>query len=640
MCIDSLDFTRNSSQKREGADPLSSVPSHNVRWSHGNLSLKIANGCSNERIHTTQFNTENCCLYFRLQLSMVKYGGHVEAFREGDNRGSDLYLVNYNEIKDLIFKKDPSTPFIAAWEKALVASEDDYKTARKDLWDHIFQVIAEKDPDNLRGVHPGNALQIFVDNVHPDKAHEVLTRMDQLHRTASINTESLRKLVKKHDKYCEGESLSLKLLPTLYTSSLYSSQNMLQDGIGLVRGLLDEAAMSAIKPLVRLDSEAQHRLSVAVRMDEFDWLKRLVASIPRDDLLPRLVAHRGFHHIQDRNDKRPIENSLSAYEVAWTSGIHLCECDIAMTKDEKLVLAHDENFFRLALDSNDANSHKHVSDLTFRELISVPLKSGVRPPLLIDVLRSACAISENSKLVIEIKPGNEAAASALARLLIRHPDLRQAVAMIMSFDAVTIHRLRTELSFINETDHSLATIGQPGVHHRVTSFDHFGTMTTLFSSHRRMSSVDKISSSIGLSLSQTHLDTTISDSAAIDELKPLTSSIPKLMLLTVKDPAKKHCELRVSVDDLSPVESWLTSTDGSLDGVYLQFEKKMLTEEGAAALRRLSERFLVGVWTHSGRDPDDFDTFEWLVRRGNCTFVNTDLPHQFRKDVTVRNTTA
>ncbi len=575
---------------------------------------------------------------------MVKFGGHVEAFREGDNRGSDLYLVNYNEIKDLIFQQEPTTNFVSAWNEALVASEDDYKTARKDLWDHIFQVIAEKDPGSLRGALPGNALQIFVDNVHPDKGHEVLTRMDQLHRTASINTESLRKLVKKHDKYCTGEFLSLSLLPTLYTSSLYSSQNMLQDGIGLVRGLLDDVAMAAINPLVRLDSEAQHRQLVAVRQDEFDWLKRLVASIPHEEMLPRLVAHRGFHHIQDRNDKRPIENSLSAYEVAWTSGIHLCECDIAMTKDEKLVLAHDVNFLRLALDSNNENSRKHVSDLTFRELISTPLMSGVRPPLLIDVLRSACAISEKSKLVIEIKPGNQAAASALARLLIRHHDLRQAVAMIMSFDAVTMHKLRTELSILEEPDYAMHAMNQPGGHHRVTSFDHFGTLTNMFTSHRRMSSMDKISSSIGLSLSQSHLDTPLLDTqileqtSGIEQLKSSSTSIPKLMLLTVKDPPKKLCEQRVSVDDLSPVENWLTMTDGSLDGVYLQFEKKMMTEEGAAALRRLSERFLVGVWTHSGRDPDDYNTFEWLVRKGNCTFVNTDLPHQFRREVTVRST--
>jgi glycerophosphoryl diester phosphodiesterase len=574
---------------------------------------------------------------------MVKFGGHVEAFRQADNRQSDFYLVSYNEIKDLIFQNESTSKFVAAWSESLKASEDDYRTLRKALWDHIFKTVAERDPDHVRGANPGVALNLYAENMHPDKVQEVLSKMELLHRTATVNTEALRKLVKKHDKYCD-KKLSQELLPILYTSSLYSSQNMLQDGIELVRRLLDESTEYSIATIVRHDSEAHHKHLVSVRMEELDWLKRMVASIPREDLLPRLVAHRGFHHIRDRNDKRPLENSLSAYEVAWTSGIHLCECDIAMTKDEKLVLAHDENFLRLALDSNDKNSHKHVSDLSFRELISIPLKNGVRPPLLIDVLRSACAISESSKLIIEIKPGNEAAASALARLLIRHVDLRQAVAMVMSFDAVTMHRLRSELAGAVEAGLGMmnTACNNTGMHHRVTSFDHFGTM--LFSSHRRLNSVEKLTSSgsLGLSLSQNQFDTLpiLEQEAVVDELLPgqsrPQSSMPKLMLLTVNHEPSRPFEQQLSISDLKPVESWLTMADGSLDGIYLQYESAMMTEDGAVALRKLSERYLVGVWTRSGKDPDDYNTFEWLVRRGNCTFVNSDLPNHFRKDVFVR----
>jgi hypothetical protein len=313
-----------------------------------------------------------------------------------------------------------------------------------------------------------------------------------------------------------------------------------------------------------------------------------------------------------------------------------------MTKDEKLVLAHDDNFFRLALDSRDTNSHRCISDLTFRELISMPLKSGVRPPLLIDVLRSACAISEHSKLVIEIKPGNEAAASALARLLIRHPDLRQAVAMVMSFDVVTMHRLRAELSIIDAVaEGPISSSGsQLGMHHRVTSFDHFGTMTGGLGCHRKLNSPDKFSSSIGLSLSgtnlvsETHLDSVVPEQPSVGGT---TSTMPKLMLLTVAGPPSIACELQVSVDDLSPIDSWLNTNDGSLlDGVYLQFENQMMTPEGAESLRRLNECYFVGIWSYSGKDPDDYPTLEWLVNEGKCTFVNTDLPNHFRKEIFVR----
>jgi len=575
---------------------------------------------------------------------MVKFGGHVEAVRTADNRGTELYLVPYNDIKSLISATtneahSETHSFEVAWNDALTKSIEDFQAARNKLWNHVFSVVAEKNhPDSFRGTNPGNALRLYVDSVHPDKAQGLLLRMTQIHRAASINSEALRKLVKKHDKKL-SDRLSLSLLPLLYASSLYGCQSTIQDGIGLVRELLDiNAASDDHNVMFRNDSDAHHAAAVELIFEEHDWLKRLAESIPQHDFLPRLVAHRGFHNIKDRNDKRPLENSLSAYETAWVAGIQLCECDIALTKDEKLVLAHDENFLRLALDPNATQYKKCVSDLTFRELISMPLRNGIRPPLLIDVLRSACAISDKSQLIIEIKPGNEAAASALARLLLRHPDLRHSVATIMSFDAVTMHRLRNELSIL-EVDPTMPRVGSSrmGLHHRVTSFDHFGTMNGLLSSPRVHSSSDFVrGGGIGLSLSQAHLEPS-SPELATETIMSKPKDMPKLMLLTVADPPKRPCENRVSVGDLSPVDQWLKSEEGELDGVYLQFEKSMMTPEGAEKLAQYADRKQVGIWGHSGVDPDDYKTFEWLVRRGNCSFVNTDLPNNFKKEVSVRS---
>ena len=79
---------------------------------------------------------------------------------------------------------------------------------------------------------------------------------------------------------------------------------------------------------------------------------------------------------------------------------------------------------------------------------------------------------------------------------------------------------------------------------------------------------------------------------------------------------------------------------GSLDGVYLQYQSDMMTPEGAGALSELSRRHTVGVWAYSGKDPDDFETFHWLVQKGNVTFVNTDLPGHFRRGVFKRSTTS
>ncbi|OEU21477.1 hypothetical protein FRACYDRAFT_235103 [Fragilariopsis cylindrus CCMP1102] len=733
---------------------------------------------------------------------MVKFGGHVEAIREGDLIDSNLYLIPYNEMKSIIYDNNnnnndigasvspppppggagggavtndngngctttTTTPakegeenkqndnddktssssdeeshddfFIRIWKEALVNAEEDFRKAREDIWQTVFEGISnsnmnnasgnnnnsnyDDDNDNplVRGAHPGNAIKLYVDlslsptndsnnnnnNGNGNKAQELLVRMKQVYRAASINSEGLRKIVKKSDKNRSkynnngkgkngndngngnGKLLSSTLLPLLYTSSLYTGQNMTQDSIGLLRDLLsedhggignynhnDEGQIVGrttgrggsdsngdimhnhthhehrhayddghFKPLIKRDSESRHQISVDIRMQEVEWLKHLVTSIPQYDLLPKLVAHRGFHHTKDRSDKRPVENSLSAYEIAWTSGIELCECDIALTKDEKLVLAHDENFERLSLDTRSANSKKRVGDLTFKELISMPLTSGVRPPLLIDVLRSASAISEKSKLIIEIKPGNEVSAFALARLLLRHPDLRSSVAMIMSFDAATMHNLRAELDRATTAiavlppdnngggggggiDNSII-INNTNNHRRVTSYDHFGTMSTGWLAGMGMggggigglsspvttspSNAAKTThpsmdlSSIGLSISQTNFN---SNTNLYDAPTLLHHSMPKLMLLTVADPPKIACELQVQFNELHRVDPWLTAEDGMLDGVYIQYQEEMLTPEGAAHLRQLSQRFLVGIWNYAEKDPDDFKTFE------------------------------
>ena len=112
-------------------------------------------------------------------------------------------------------------------------------------------------------------------------------------------------------------------------------------------------------------------------------------------------------------------------------------------------------------------------------------------------------------------------------------------------------------------------------------------------------------------------------------IKTASTIVPKLVLLTVADPPKLSHELWADVADLTPVGGWLKSHDGSLDGVYLQFQPQMLTQEGATELRKLAEQFDVGVWGYNGRDPDDHRTFRWLVDECHVSFVNSDLPKKF-----------
>lgn len=94
---------------------------------------------------------------------------------------------------------------------------------------------------------------------------------------------------------------------------------------------------------------------------------------------------------------------------------------------------------------------------------------------------------------------------------------------------------------------------------------------------------------------------------------------PKLMLLTVADPPKIPCELWVDVADLlyHPSMAGFNLTMALWMAFICSFKKSMMTCEGVASLRTLSSKYnAVGVWGHNGRDPDDWETFHWLVKEG------------------------
>jgi len=501
---------------------------------------------------------------------MVKFGRHVNVFQE-DNAEAGLFVVPYNEIKRI---EDPAE-FETTWRQQLDQASRDFHEAITTLWNGIYSDI--RDDSEARGAPPSVALSLYAEQAGKKSTREVLVRLKQIQEAAMMNSEALRKLVKKHDKYSTDQQLSSSLIPLIYTSNFAIGRAQLLDDIALIRQVLEGDDSSSSSSSV----ESFHQQIVQGRQSELEWLNRVTQSLEPEEL-DRLVAHRGFHCIDDDLQRRPIENSLTAYETAWTSGIHHCECDIALTKDEKIVLAHDEDFSRLALDHNSPLSNKRISELTFKQLLALPLTTIARPSLLIDVLRSANAIGEYAKLVIEIKPGNQAAATALAQLFLEHPELVPSVSVVMSFDAYTIHILHQELK------------------------------------------AWKLKAKVG----------NLTNYANRQELEnPTDCAYPKLMLLTVAEPPDMPCKLRVGVDDLSPLDRWLK---GSLDGVYMQFQPSMLKPEGSAALKELSQRYHVGIWGHAYVDPDDYQTFSTLVREGNVSFVNTDLPSDFRKGIMVQ----
>ena len=383
--------------------------------------------------------------------------------------------------------------------------------------------------------------------------------------------------------------------------------------------------------------------------------------------------------------------------------------------------------------------------------MSCPLKSGARPPLLFDVLRSAAAIGEHAKMVVEIKAGNTEAGPALARMFLRHPNLMDHVAVVMSFDAFIMHNFRREMTYVYEQLHTnqipppspaeekkselispplssspnlkpsymgghnrgasharlpsmlggeiiidvggevqdgnppnvpatsnLLTIGlnlssSPNLrpsylgHNRVPSHNRFplepGGGDQKVNISRGSTPVPHATKGdFGIGLSMTSLaeaDRTASSSSTFlpiqkscdnfyhpdevkeehEEVDPSVMSLrsfPQLLLITVADEPKKDYELHVDMtnpEKITELKGWLRGRDGgSLDGVYMQYQKAMLGIEGQNVMRNLASRYHVGIWG-ANPVPDDWTTFHSLVTECHVSYVNSSLPRHFRRKI-------
>jgi len=358
--------------------------------------------------------------------------------------------------------------------------------------------------------------------------------------------------------------------------------------IDIIRDLLDyvdDAGVSKQYNHITSDSWNEEE-TLARRADELQCLTNFTSRISPEDM-PHIVAHRGFHDPYGRSEIRPLENSLAAFEAAWSSGINLCECDVALTRDEKVVMAHDDDFFRLALDPSSDLSKEKVQNLTYKELIALTLKNGVRTPLLLDVLRSAQAIGKNAQLVVEIKPGNREVFTAVARLLMQYPDLIPHVAVIMSYDLWAMHEIRSKLTLEMNTDKN--------------------SNIKLKSCSYQQNSKKIIQ----------------------EENQKLSCMLPAFILLTAADPPVNTYQLWLDISDLSPVKGWLEKSDGSLDGIYMRYQPEMMEPEGRNALRELTKNYKVGIWGILGKDPDNSETMQHLIRECGVSFFNTDIPPDF-----------
>lgn len=106
-------------------------------------------------------------------------------------------------------------------------------------------------------------------------------------------------------------------------------------------------------------------------------------------IIDSYFAHRGLH-----NSDYP-ENTIAAFNNAVSMGFDI-ECDIQLTKDNKIVVFHDKNLKRLT--GIDGLTEEYTYDELQQFNI---LNSNEKIPLLTDVLK---IVGSNTRMLIEFKP--------------------------------------------------------------------------------------------------------------------------------------------------------------------------------------------------------------------------------------------
>lgn len=111
-----------------------------------------------------------------------------------------------------------------------------------------------------------------------------------------------------------------------------------------------------------------------------------------------IIAHRG------ESFDAP-ENTLASINLAWERNDKAVEIDIQLTKDKKIIVAHDKNTYRLA------GKFKNILSQTLNELKFLDVGSykgekwkGEKIPTLNEVLKT---LPKNKYLFIEIKSDSE-----------------------------------------------------------------------------------------------------------------------------------------------------------------------------------------------------------------------------------------
>ncbi|MDR3492281.1 MAG: glycerophosphodiester phosphodiesterase family protein [Gammaproteobacteria bacterium] len=200
-------------------------------------------------------------------------------------------------------------------------------------------------------------------------------------------------------------------------------------------------------------------------------------------LAARFVAHRGANNESPGNTLPHFpENTLHSLREAYAKGAIYVECDVHKTKDNKIIVIHDETLFRTARFNPDIAKtltkedflnirNKNVSELSFvNEVSQVDVGSyasylsdkfkGTKVSLLEDFLLELKNHSER-KLIIEVKMGDMSIVDELQKLIKHYAaqyEIKDEQLLFISFDFDLLKSLKM---FLSNYKHLFLTIATP-----------------------------------------------------------------------------------------------------------------------------------------------------------------------------------
>jgi len=341
-------------------------------------------------------------------------------------------------------------PFLIRFNEEVTNVSKSYTAKLEEIYNDIFSLCKAGTITLVDALE-----EISSDKV---KRQHVILKLRSLIAFSSENTNTFRKILEK--TAIDNPSMTRSKITLLMSQKFYTDTSMLKSHVSMlskdfqVKALNQNASDLLMKTI---ESKNNHQFTGTGRKDviirsksygSVSDLKTLTSSLGHEILLMRtvvksiddkvkdcLVAHRGFHCTMDQQKFRPLENTLAAYEQAWSLGMKHAECDVVLTKDNRLMLCHDDTFKRLAMfPSRRMFVNTHPNHLEAKEVLTKCVtRSGAGVPFLTHVLDIAAAIGSDKKLVIEIKPGVNGTADRLIQILKTNISYLKNISVIMSF---------------------------------------------------------------------------------------------------------------------------------------------------------------------------------------------------------------